>query len=46
MERRSLLVQAFTSRNIAKVSARTLADNKASQRVMEKAGLRQEDFRP
>jgi len=42
---RALLVRAFTAWDIPKVSARTLAENKASQRVMEKAGLRfEEDF--
>jgi RimJ/RimL family protein N-acetyltransferase len=37
---RALLVKAFTEWGIAKVSSRTLERNKASQRVMEKAGLR------
>jgi RimJ/RimL family protein N-acetyltransferase len=42
---RALLVRAFTEGGIAKVSARTLAVNTASRRVLEKAGLRlEEDF--
>jgi RimJ/RimL family protein N-acetyltransferase len=37
---RALVRRAFTEWNYEKVSARTLSDNLASQRVMQKAGLR------